>query len=59
MKATQADYAKTALRMPRDLHQAVHAAAKAEDRTFNGQLVAMLREAINGRAAKPQTEAKQ
>ena len=43
---TQEDYAKTALRLPRDLHQAVHAAAKAEDRTFNGQIIAVLRAAL-------------
>ncbi len=39
-------YAKTALRLPRDLHNAVHAAAQAEDRSFNGQVVAVLRAAL-------------
>jgi hypothetical protein len=58
MKSSQEDYARTALRMPRDLHQAVHAAAKAEDRSFNGQLIALIREAISVRPAKLQ-EAKQ
>lgn len=57
MKSSQADYARTALRLPRELHQAVHAAAKAEERTFNGQLVALIREAFNSR--KAQSEAKQ
>lgn len=41
---TQADWVKTALRMPRDLHADVHAEAKRQDRTFNGQIVAALRQ---------------
>tara|TARA_B100001105_G_scaffold236652_1_gene212619 strand:+ start:24236 stop:24409 length:174 start_codon:yes stop_codon:yes gene_type:complete len=44
--ATQDDYAKTALRLPRDLHRAVHEAAKQQDRSFNGQIVALLRAAL-------------
>lgn len=40
-----ADVVKTALRLPRDLHQQVHAEAKRQDRTFNGQIVATLRQA--------------
>jgi len=47
MKSSQAEYAKTALRLPRDLHQAVHAVAKAQERTFNGQLIVLIRDAIN------------
>lgn len=43
---TQADWQKTALRLPRDLHQQVHAAAKANDRTFNGQIVAFLKDCV-------------
>lgn len=43
---TQADWAKTALRLPRDLHQQVHEEAKRQDRTFNGQIVATLRQSI-------------
>ena len=39
-------YARTALRLPHDLHKAVHAAAQAEDRSFNGQIVAVLRAAL-------------
>lgn len=42
----QADWQKTALRLPRDLHQQVHAAAKANDRTFNGQIVAFLKDCV-------------
>ncbi len=40
------EWAKTALRLPRDLHGQVHKAARAEDRTFNGQIVAILRAAL-------------
>lgn len=43
---TQADWVKTALRLPRDLHADVHAEAKRQDRTFNGQIVATLRQSI-------------
>ena len=44
--ASQDDYARTALRLPRELHAAVHAAARAQDRSFNGQIVALLRAAL-------------
>lgn len=47
---TQADWQKTALRLPRDLHKQVHEAAAAEGRTFNGQLVIFIRECIQSRA---------
>lgn len=48
---SQDEYARTALRLPKDLHQAVHEAAKAQDRSFNGQIIAVLRAAMNaGRA---------
>lgn len=46
---TQADWQKTGLRLPRDLHQQVHEAAKAEDRTFNAQIVVLVREGIRTR----------
>lgn len=51
---TQAEWAKTALRLPRELHQQVHEAAKAEDRTFNGQIVALLKVAIASRQQSAQ-----
>lgn len=47
---TQADWQKTALRLPRDLHQQVHEAARANDRTFNGQIVAFLKECVRSTA---------
>lgn len=51
---TQADWQKTALRLPRDLHQQVHAAAKANDRTFNGQIVAFLKDCVRSGASEGQ-----
>ncbi|MFZ2306862.1 MAG: hypothetical protein WAW73_20455 [Rhodoferax sp.] len=52
MATKQDDYVRTAIRMPPDLHKTVHTLARAQDRTFNGQLVAMLRES----AAKSQQQ---
>lgn len=49
---TQADWQKTGLRLPRDLHQQVHKAAREDDRTFNGQIVAFLRECIEARQSQ-------
>lgn len=43
MAAKQADFVKTALRMPPELHKAVNESAKKQDRTFNGQLLALIR----------------
>jgi hypothetical protein len=49
---TQADWQRTGLRLPRDLHQQVHEAAKEDDRTFNSQIVAFLRESVEARLAR-------
>ncbi|WP_043007319.1 Arc family DNA-binding protein [Comamonas testosteroni] len=49
---TQADWQRTGLRLPRDLHQQVHEAAKEDDRTFNSQIVAFLRECVEARLAR-------
>lgn len=51
---TQADWQKTALRLPRDLHQQIHEAAKANDRTFNGQIVAFLKDCVRKGAQEVQ-----
>lgn len=53
---TQEDWVKTALRLPRDLHADVHAEAKRQDRTFNGQIVATLRQGVpsSEESRKPQ-----
>lgn len=47
--AQQADYARTALRLPRELHSQVHEAAKKDERTFNAQLIVLLRAGIEAR----------
>lgn len=52
---TQEDWVKTALRLPRDLHADVHVEAKRQDRTFNGQIVATLRQGIPPVEQVPQT----
>lgn len=51
---TQADWVKTALRLPRELHRDVHTEAKRQDRTFNGQIVATLRQNIPAKEQQPQ-----
>lgn len=51
----QEDWAKTALRLPRDLHALVHEEAKRQDRSFNGQIVALLRQSFQ--TQKPQAAA--
>lgn len=46
---SQDNWKRTALRLPEDLHKQVHEMALADDRTFNGQIVAFLRECIKSR----------
>lgn len=41
-KPSQADYVKTALRVPPTLHQQIHEAAERNHRTFNGEILARL-----------------
>ncbi|HED4877298.1 TPA: Arc family DNA-binding protein [Stenotrophomonas maltophilia] len=41
-KPGQADYVKTALRVPPALHQQIHQAAERNHRTFNGEILARL-----------------
>lgn len=53
---SQAEWARTAVRLPRDVHKEVHEAAKAEDRSFNGQMVALLREGLQARAFRKQIQ---
>jgi hypothetical protein len=47
---TQADWQKTALRLPRELHKQIHDAAKQNHRTFNGQIVALLSDYARNKA---------
>lgn len=42
-KPSQKDYVKTALRLPPDLHTALHEAAAEGERTYNGEIVSRLR----------------
>lgn len=53
-KQTQADWVKTALRLPPDLHRDVHEEAERQDRTFNAQVVATLRQATPAAERQPQ-----
>lgn len=46
-KPGQADYVKTALRMPPALHQRIHQAADRNHRTFNGEVLARLERTFN------------
>lgn len=46
MTAKQADFVKTAIRMPPELHKSIHELAKKQDRTYNGQMLAMLKDSI-------------
>lgn len=45
-KVTQADFVKTALRLPPELHAKVHEFAQASGRTYNAQLITMLQDYI-------------
>ena len=40
--ATQADFIKTALRLPPELHASLHEAAKASGRTYNAEILSRL-----------------
>lgn len=41
--STQKDFVKTALRLPPELHQAIHDARKGSERTFNAEILFRLR----------------
>lgn len=49
--ATQDDYIRTALRVPPELHAQIHASAKANNRTFNAEIVARLQESFHVKGA--------
>ena len=51
-KRQRQEYKATAIRLPPDVHAAVHEAAKQQERSFNGQIVAVLRAAL----LKPQQQ---
>ena len=50
--ATQDDFIRTALRVPPDLHKAIHEAAAADNRTFNAEIIGRLQ----GSFKAPSTE---
>lgn len=45
--ATQDDYIRTALRVPRDLHKALHESASKSNRTFNAEIIARLQDSFD------------
>jgi Arc-like DNA binding domain len=51
--ATQDDYIRTALRVPADLHKAIHASAAAGNRTFNAEIIARLQSSFDFMANLP------
>lgn len=48
MRLSQKDYVKTALRLPPELHEALHSAAMRQDRTYNAEIVNRLRSTFEG-----------
>ncbi|MNU79419.1 hypothetical protein D3C71_690330 [compost metagenome] len=42
--STQKDFVKTALRLPQELHQAIHQASKGSERSFNAEILFRLRQ---------------
>ena len=59
-KPSQKDYVKTALRLPPDLHAALHEAAAEGERTYNGEILARLRSTFKGkRTQQPSTTKEQ
>jgi len=55
----QQDYVRTQLRVPPDVHRAVHDAARAAERTFNAEIVHLLRTSLRVGAEKGGEQAKQ
>lgn len=43
MKRTQEDYIKLQIRLPPELHEATHKSAEANERSFNAEIIAILR----------------
>lgn len=59
MAAKQDGFVRTALRIPPDLHKAVHDSAQVENRSFNGQLLTLLRAGLTTQTTKGVTSAPQ
>lgn len=43
----QINYVKTALRLPKEVHKAIHTARLQSDRSFNSEIIHQLRKAYN------------
>ncbi|CAN7593758.1 Arc family DNA-binding protein [Pseudorhodoferax sp. LjRoot39] len=50
---TQKDFIKTALRVPPDLHSALHKAAAEAERGFNAEILFRLRQSFKGARTPP------
>lgn len=53
---TQADFVKTALRLPPDLHALLHEAALEGERTFNAEILHRLRQTFKARRGSPSAQ---
>lgn len=53
--AKQTDFVKTALRVPPDLHKALHKAADEAERTFNGEIIHRLKSTFAPAEQEPAT----
>lgn len=54
--STQKDFVKTALRLPPDLHAALHESAAESERTFNAEILYRLRSTFKAkRTQQPAT----
>ncbi|MFM2254158.1 MAG: hypothetical protein RJB68_2495 [Pseudomonadota bacterium] len=58
-KPSQKDYVKTALRLPPELHAALHEAAAEGERTYNGEILARLRASFKGKRTQQSTTPKE
>lgn len=47
---SQADYHKQGMRIPRELHECLHEAARASGRSYNSELIHRLEESLDGKA---------
>lgn len=56
--AKQTDFVRTALRVPPDLHQALHQATKKTERSFNAEIIHRLKTTFDG-GGKPAQLGKQ
>lgn len=53
--AKQADFVRTALRVPPDLHNALHEATKTTERTFNAEIIHRLKSTFSSETTRQPT----